>query len=179
VAEERRKRLLLTTLIVGATGCGCFMVLALGTIVAAILLPVFNQAREKARTAQCLTHLKQLALATAQYAADYGTLPPARYWTVALSPYLASPSVFLCPSARQLECGYAFYQPVGGRQLKSIQQPSTTPLLFDSSRGLRNHADKGESIAFRHSNGACIAFVDGHVRRLPAAKATKVFLPKQ
>jgi prepilin-type processing-associated H-X9-DG protein len=40
---------------------------AIITILAAILFPVFAQAREKARSTQCLSNLKQVGMATRMY----------------------------------------------------------------------------------------------------------------
>jgi prepilin-type N-terminal cleavage/methylation domain-containing protein/prepilin-type processing-associated H-X9-DG protein len=54
------------------------VVIAIIAILAAILFPVFAQAREKARQATCQSNLKQLGLAFLMYAEDYDeTLPPA------------------------------------------------------------------------------------------------------
>jgi prepilin-type N-terminal cleavage/methylation domain-containing protein/prepilin-type processing-associated H-X9-DG protein len=47
------------------------VVIAIIAILAAILFPVFAQAREKARQAMCQSNLKQLGLAFVQYASDY------------------------------------------------------------------------------------------------------------
>jgi prepilin-type N-terminal cleavage/methylation domain-containing protein/prepilin-type processing-associated H-X9-DG protein len=56
------------------------VVIAIIAILAAILFPVFAQAREKARQASCQSNLKQLGLATLMYAQDYDeTYPPAQY----------------------------------------------------------------------------------------------------
>src|SRR5688500_9143161 len=52
------------------------VVIAIIAILAAILFPVFAQAREKARAAACLSNLKQLGLATAMYAQDHDELLP-------------------------------------------------------------------------------------------------------
>ena len=43
-------------------------------ILAAILFPVFAQARAKARQASCLSNLKQIGLATMMYCQDYDEL---------------------------------------------------------------------------------------------------------
>ena len=43
------------------------VVIAIIAILAAILFPVFNRARENARRASCQSNLKQLALAMMQY----------------------------------------------------------------------------------------------------------------
>src|SRR5438552_3579668 len=52
------------------------VVIAVIALLAAILFPVFGQAREKARQSVCLSHLKQLGAATTLYAQDWDqTLP--------------------------------------------------------------------------------------------------------
>ena len=48
------------------------VVIAIIAILAAILFPVFAQAREKARQTACTSNEKQLGLAFIQYAQDYG-----------------------------------------------------------------------------------------------------------
>ena len=52
------------------------VVIAIIAILAAILFPVFAQAREKARSASCLSNQKQLGLATLMYSQDYDELMP-------------------------------------------------------------------------------------------------------
>jgi len=47
------------------------VVIAIIAILAAILFPVFAQAREKARQASCLSNLKQMGTATIMYTQDY------------------------------------------------------------------------------------------------------------
>lgn len=47
------------------------VVIAIIAILAAILFPVFAQAREKARAASCLSNMKQMATATMMYVQDY------------------------------------------------------------------------------------------------------------
>ncbi|MGQ9880151.1 MAG: type II secretion system protein [Armatimonadota bacterium] len=47
------------------------VVIAIIAILAAILFPVFAQAREKARQTTCLAHLRQLGLAFVMYRTDY------------------------------------------------------------------------------------------------------------
>jgi prepilin-type N-terminal cleavage/methylation domain-containing protein len=45
--------------------------IAIIAILAAILFPVFSQAREKARSITCLSNTKQVGLAAAMYTQDY------------------------------------------------------------------------------------------------------------
>ena len=85
------------------------VVIAIIAILAAILFPVFAQARDKARSAACLSNTKQLALGVYQYAQDYDeTLPVAGYnaqcrgrWQWQIYPYVKNEQVFTCPNISQ------------------------------------------------------------------------------
>jgi prepilin-type N-terminal cleavage/methylation domain-containing protein/prepilin-type processing-associated H-X9-DG protein len=79
------------------------VVIAIIAILAAILFPVFAQAREKARQTSCLSNEKQIMLAELQYVQDYdGThihmWDFGQPWTVLLDPYIKNKQVWLCPS---------------------------------------------------------------------------------
>jgi prepilin-type N-terminal cleavage/methylation domain len=85
------------------------VVIAIITILAAILFPVFAQAREKARQASCLSNEKQLGLAVMQYVQDYDETFPIgvnedwnNSWPVLVEPYVRSIDVFRCPSDKEL-----------------------------------------------------------------------------
>jgi len=47
------------------------VVIAIIAILAAILFPVFSQAREKARATTCLSNMKQIMLGELMYTQDY------------------------------------------------------------------------------------------------------------
>src|SRR5881275_1384127 len=76
------------------------VVIAIIAILAAILFPVFAQARAKARQATCMSNLKQLGLGVMMYVQDYeGAYPNwqcrcAWIWTVQISPYIKSGGVY-------------------------------------------------------------------------------------
>jgi prepilin-type N-terminal cleavage/methylation domain-containing protein/prepilin-type processing-associated H-X9-DG protein len=91
----------------GFTLIELLVVIAIIAILAAILFPVFAQAREKARQTACLSNTKQMGLAVAQYIQDYDEmLPMGGYDTAArnsrwyrdIYPYIKSVGVFSCPS---------------------------------------------------------------------------------
>lgn len=72
------------------------VVIAIIAILAAILFPVFAQAREKARAASCTSNVRQMGLAAVMYAQDYDeTYPGMWQWSpgaiYAHSPYLYPP----------------------------------------------------------------------------------------
>jgi prepilin-type N-terminal cleavage/methylation domain-containing protein/prepilin-type processing-associated H-X9-DG protein len=86
------------------------VVIAIIAILAAILFPVFAQAREKARQTSCLSNQKQLGLGVMMYAQDYDETYPmtANYaeptvtrtlWSDQVAPYLKNRDIFKCPSA--------------------------------------------------------------------------------
>ena len=56
---------------VGFTLIELLVVIAIIAILAAILFPVFAQAREKARQTSCLSNIKQIDLAMLMYAQDF------------------------------------------------------------------------------------------------------------
>ncbi len=60
----------------GFTLIELLVVIAIIAILAAILFPVFAQAREKARAISCISNLKQIGLATGMYAQDYDQTYP-------------------------------------------------------------------------------------------------------
>lgn len=85
------------------------VVIAIIAILAAILFPVFAQARDKARQTACLSNTKQLSLGVIQYAQDYDELlPVAGYnaqcrgrWQWQIFPYVKNQQVFTCPNIAQ------------------------------------------------------------------------------
>src|SRR5262249_37688033 len=60
----------------GFTLIGLLVVVAIIAILAAVLFPVFAQAREKARQTACINNLKQIATGMLMYSDDYDHLFP-------------------------------------------------------------------------------------------------------
>src|SRR5579875_1263967 len=91
----------------GFTLIELLVVIAIIAILAAILFPVFAQAREKARQISCLSNLKQIGTGISMYVQDYDetffqlpytTDPPhLTAWSDLVQPYIKNTAVFTCP----------------------------------------------------------------------------------
>ncbi len=84
------------------------VVIAIIAILAAILFPVFAQAREKARAVSCLSNVKQLGLAHLMYAQDYDETSVTSWcygfpgeFSWAVQPYMKSLQILFCPSDKR------------------------------------------------------------------------------
>jgi prepilin-type N-terminal cleavage/methylation domain-containing protein/prepilin-type processing-associated H-X9-DG protein len=92
----------------GFTLIELLVVIAIIAILAAILMPVFAQAREKARQTSCLSNFKQVGTGMMMYVQDYDeSYPVSRLsdgtgvfssWKYGILPYVKNLQVYTCPS---------------------------------------------------------------------------------
>jgi prepilin-type N-terminal cleavage/methylation domain-containing protein/prepilin-type processing-associated H-X9-DG protein len=130
----------------GFTLIELLVVIAIIAILAAILFPVFAQAREKARAASCMSNNKQISLAFSMYKQDYDeTYPPAVtdpnganiWWEISVTPYIKASNVggiLTCPSASSRAYAYSMNGWVSGQSDASTTRPADTILSADGAQ---------------------------------------------
>ena len=148
------------------------VVIAIIAILAGMLLPALNSARDKARSSNCVGNLKQIATSLLTYCGDYDEYYPTHLfkdvsgwppWTQILAEqYNLSIGVLKCPSAAQesslrqtddiasKDLGYGMtyiHQPGGGeyewKKLNQVQRHSSSLWVCDSF-GSRTSSPLGE-----------------------------------
>jgi prepilin-type N-terminal cleavage/methylation domain-containing protein len=126
------------------------VVIAIIAILAALLFPVFAQAREKARQSACLSNLKQLNLAVWVYLQDNDEQFPLTYfeagspdgtylnWRKAVGGYVQHRELFTCPAMPSMvyATGMNYYlATLRGEPLAAVAWPSRQILIADSRKG--------------------------------------------
>lgn len=155
----------------GFTLIELLVVIAIIAILAAILFPVFAQAREKARQSACLSNGKQMATAFYLYCQDYDERLP-RVWTATggknngprdwvedIEPYMKNRQVYVCPSLPRIPYGFGYnvYIATGaGYPLAQIEWVSRQLLAADVQEarpGCNCSVDRVLPTGCRFSNG--------------------------
>jgi prepilin-type N-terminal cleavage/methylation domain-containing protein/prepilin-type processing-associated H-X9-DG protein len=135
----------------GFTLIELLVVIAIIAILAAILFPVFAQAREAARKTSCLSNMKQAGLAFIQYENDYDSYYPLGYasgavnagmgWAGQVYPYVKNTGIFRCPDDTTLPnatygiVSYAANEYLENSNSAQNAAPASTVLLFEIGGG--------------------------------------------
>jgi prepilin-type processing-associated H-X9-DG protein len=114
-------------------------------ILAAILFPVFAQAREKARQASCLSNLKQIGLATMMYSQDhderyppgYYERPATQWFFTLVEPYMKdvpSGGIRSCPSAATRNWALTYNDVLQFQPQAAVPRVAETLLVGDGTQ---------------------------------------------
>jgi len=133
----------------GFTLIELLVVIAIIAILAAILFPVFAQAREQARKTTCLSNVKQLNLGCLMYIQDYDETIPllcsasksdgsdAVTWHDIVQPYIKSYGICFCPDS-----------PMKGTFLQGAGRTSTHSTLdYSANYGILGDIAYGNAVA--------------------------------
>jgi prepilin-type N-terminal cleavage/methylation domain-containing protein/prepilin-type processing-associated H-X9-DG protein len=128
----------------GFTLIELLVVIAIIAILAAILFPVFAQARDKARQTACLSNAKQVGTGLMMYAQDYDeaivpyfiTYPSTTggfgsnvMFTRLLDPYIKNMNVWTCPSALDISAAQTSIRSIGMNVNVGVQVPPPAPRI--------------------------------------------------
>jgi prepilin-type N-terminal cleavage/methylation domain-containing protein/prepilin-type processing-associated H-X9-DG protein len=147
------------------------VVIAIVAILAAILFPVFAQAREKARTTSCLSNSRQIGVAMMMYIQDNDEIfmaaqhdentveEPFYPWYQPLQPYVKNGGIFRCPSLtdQPTEWSAPFYE----TYWSSIRSDYLINGFFAHSTGLSAIGTPAEQITVSERR-AGIGSIDYH-----------------
>ena len=136
----------------GFTLIELLVVIAIIALLAAILLPVFQSARERARQSSCSSNEKQIGLAIIQYEQDFDEMmpkdtcgQPGSNWAYLIYPYVKSKGVFNCPdnpyTGTSVPFSYAMNTGLVGLNISKMNAPASTVVAYEASESGTNNPD--------------------------------------
>lgn len=148
----------------GFTLIELLVVIAIIAILAAILFPVFAQAREAARKTTCTSNLKQLSTAFAMYRSDYDSAFPMSGWNDIVNglnstgsdwqngifPYVKSKQAYWCPSSTDIHDV--------NNETRDWNRTATDYLMNNNINGGRAGAKESRIVA----PADCVMLIEGH-----------------
>ncbi|MBR2722985.1 MAG: type II secretion system protein [Lentisphaeria bacterium] len=165
------------------------VVIAIIAILAGMLLPALNSARERGRSSKCISNLKQLTLAALMYGDDHdgnyftGTSAKTRFFNILQESYNVKSTMLLCPSESNTTktLHYGTNASLGGYksgntskhdvlyfQVQKIKNSSLAPYIIDVNAAEPYVASVSWPVSAKnakHNNKKNVNFscVDGHV----------------
>jgi prepilin-type processing-associated H-X9-DG protein len=148
--------------IAGLSVSGAMMIF----ILPALMLPALAKAKARAQTVNCVSNLKQLALAARIYANNSGDkFPNASNWCDAIQSHARSERIFHCPSDRNTLCSYGYNAALSGMAEGKVN-PATV-MFFEIPGGWNVSGGPEQLIQkSRHLTTVNVAFADGSVQQM-------------
>lgn len=148
----------------GFTLIELLVVIAIIAILAAILFPVFAQAREAARKTSCSSNLRQLGIAMAMYRSDYdskfamsgwntnygGVVDTGFDWQNAIFTYVKNKQAYWCPSSTDI------HNP--NNETRDWNRTATDYLMNNNI----NQGREGAAESKVQAPADCVMLVEGH-----------------
>jgi prepilin-type N-terminal cleavage/methylation domain-containing protein/prepilin-type processing-associated H-X9-DG protein len=161
----------------GFTLIELLVVIAIIASLAALLFPVFAQAREKARQTSCLSNCRQVAVATSLYVQEYdetfpilgaigteNSSPCALAFDNILAPFTHNTPIWWCPIKPTANDFRTVSVAALHMPLAEVPYPAETPLWWDGIWTAPFGPCSGGEFAMeaRHSGMVNVAWADGH-----------------
>ena len=176
----------------GFTLIELLVVMAIISILASLMFPVFSRARGKAVETACLSNIYQINLAAIMYAQDNDGMmcPGDGPWGETLQPYIKNYDVLRCSLKPQYPAGFALNYWMSAHNISDVDYPVQVIIFADATVPAAwylypktvadpdpdgNPDTVGSTLDFRHNNeSANFSFCDGHCKRMtnltPAAE---------
>lgn len=151
------------------------VVISILGVLAAIMFPVYTQARDKARRVGCITNQRQLAMSILMYANDWGGHLPngASIWRR----LDINGKALVCPAAGDTApIGYVYNWVLGGKDIDAIEDPTLKFLTADGDGEAQGMSTLDDLARTRHNGFLMASFLDGHLESVNPTRAT-IFLP--